>query len=96
MNVLLLGSGGREHAMAMKLASSPLLSNLYIAPGNPGTEKCGVNLKINILDFNAIGEVCKDLNILMVIVGPEEPLVKGITDYFLSQQELKHISVIGP
>jgi phosphoribosylamine---glycine ligase len=96
MNVLLLGSGGREHAIAKKIASSPLLNKLFIAPGNPGTQQCGTNLSLDILNFSEVAQNCLDFNISMVIVGPEEPLVNGITDYFLARPELQNIAVIGP
>jgi phosphoribosylamine---glycine ligase len=96
MNVLLLGNGGREHALAWKLASSKLLSNLYIAPGNPGTANLGTNLNLDILNFDQIGQHCLSLNITMVIVGPEEPLVRGICNYFINHPQLNHIAIIGP
>ncbi len=96
MNILLLGSGGREHAIAWKLAQSPKLNKLYIAPGNPGTATVGINLPINLLDFEAVKGIVIDNAIDLVIVGPEEPLVMGIHDSFLSDQRVKHIPVIGP
>ncbi len=96
MNVLLLGSGGREHAIAWKLAQSPLLNNLYIAPGNAGTASCGTNIDMDILNFESLKKQVLDKKIELVIVGPEEPLVKGIRDYFLVDAELKNIPVIGP
>jgi phosphoribosylamine--glycine ligase len=96
MNVLLLGSGGREHAIAWKMKQSPLLEKLYIAPGNAGTALCGTNLNIDILNFELVKKIVLEKNINIVIVGPEEPLVKGIYDYFLSDKELSHIPVIGP
>lgn len=96
MNILLLGSGGREHAIAWKLAQSPKLKNLYIAPGNPGTATVGINLEINILDFELVKQTVLDKAIDLVFVGPEEPLVKGIHDNFLSDTRVKHIPVIGP
>jgi len=96
MNVLLLGSGGREHAIAKKIASSPLLTRLFIAPGNPGTQQYGTNLSLDILNFSEVAQNCIDHRISMVIVGPEEPLVNGIADYFLTRTELKNIAVIGP
>ena len=82
MQILLLGSGGREHAFAWKLSQSPLCENLFIAPGNPGTAQCGTNLPFSVTDFEAIKEACIDKKIDLVIVGPEEPLVKGIVDFF--------------
>jgi len=96
MNILLLGAGGREHTLAWKLAQSPLLTNLYIAPGNAGTATTGTNLKLDVNDFKAIRKACLDLAIQMVIVGPEDPLVKGIHDFFLNDPELAKIPVIGP
>ncbi len=96
MNVLLLGSGGRENAIAWKIAQSPLLTKLYIAPGNAGTKDCGTNLDIDILNFALLKKHVLEKKINFVIVGPEEPLVKGIYDYFLADKELSHIPVIGP
>ncbi|MGC3977210.1 MAG: phosphoribosylamine--glycine ligase [Paludibacteraceae bacterium] len=96
MNILLLGSGGREHALAWKLAKSPRLSTLYIAPGNAGTKNAGTNLPININDFEAIKLAVKENNINVVLVGPEDPLVNGIADFFLADEELKSIPVVGP
>jgi phosphoribosylamine--glycine ligase len=96
MNVLILGSGGREHTFAWKLAQSPLLNKLYIAPGNAGTAALGVNVNIKADDFAAVKSLCLDKEIGMVVVGPEDPLVKGIHDFFLADNELKNISVIGP
>jgi phosphoribosylamine--glycine ligase len=92
MNVLLLGSGGREHALAMKIAQSSHLNKLYIAPGNPGTAECGQNISLKISDFKAIEDFVVENDIKMLIVGPEEPLVNGITDYF----DGKSVSIIGP
>ncbi|MFO7923524.1 MAG: phosphoribosylamine--glycine ligase [Bacteroidales bacterium] len=82
MNVLILGSGGREHALAWKISQSRLLDKLFIAPGNAGTQKHGKNVNLKVNDFEAIGTFCLEKNIDMVVVGPEEPLVKGIKDYF--------------
>ncbi|MFA6924245.1 MAG: phosphoribosylamine--glycine ligase [Bacteroidales bacterium] len=96
MNILLLGSGGREHAFAWKIAQSKLLSKLFIAPGNYGTSLCGTNVDINPTDFEKIKSFVVENKINMVVVGSEDPLVKGITDYFLANEELKNISVIGP
>lgn len=96
MNLLLLGAGGREHALAWKLSSSPFCDNLFIAPGNAGTASCGKNIDLQATDFEGIGKFCFDNKIDMVIVGPEEPLVKGIVDHFLSNEKLKSIPVIGP
>jgi phosphoribosylamine--glycine ligase len=96
MNVLVLGSGGREHAFAWKLAQSKQLENLYIAPGNAGTAQCGTNVNISATDFNAIKNLVWEKSIDLVLVGPEDPLVKGIHDYFLEDEVLKDIPVIGP
>jgi phosphoribosylamine---glycine ligase len=96
MKILLLGSGGREHALAWKLAQSPHCSSLFIAPGNAGTSECGVNINLSPLDFEAIGKFCVAENIGMVVVGPEEPLVRGIVDFFAVNPALRSISVIGP
>lgn len=96
MNVLLLGSGGREHAIAWKLSQSKRLSALYIAPGNAGTLECGQNIALSLNDFQGIGTFVVSHSIDMVIVGPEAPLVEGIHDYFLSTPELSQIKVIGP
>jgi phosphoribosylamine--glycine ligase len=96
MNVLLIGSGGREHALAWKMTQSKKLDKLYIAPGNAGTANVGINVNIKTTDFDNLGKFCIDNNISMVIVGPEEPLVKGITDYFQTTPSLKGISIIGP
>lgn len=96
MNVLILGSGGREHAFAWKLAQSKQLQNLYIAPGNAGTANCGTNIDISVNDFDAIKNLVWEKDINLVLVGPEDPLVNGIHDYFLNDQVLKDIPVIGP
>jgi phosphoribosylamine--glycine ligase len=96
MNVLILGSGGREHAMAWKIAQSNLLTKLFIAPGNAGTKEVGTNLEINQTDFEAVKKAVLSNQIKLVIVGPEDPLVKGIHDFFLNDAELKNIPVIGP
>ncbi|EGD33517.1 phosphoribosylamine--glycine ligase [Capnocytophaga sp. oral taxon 338] len=96
MNILLLGSGGREHAFAKQLSKSPLCEHLYIAPGNAGTALEGENVAIGATDFSQIKRFCLEKNIEMVVVGPEEPLVKGIFDFFLEEPELTHIAVIGP
>ncbi|WP_462317197.1 phosphoribosylamine--glycine ligase [Marinilabilia sp.] len=96
MNILLLGSGGREHALAWKMRVSPLLDNLYIAPGNAGTSLLGNNLDIAPDDFNGIKKAVLNNDIDMVVVGPEVPLVKGVTDFFLNDAELSKVPVIGP
>lgn len=96
MNVLLLGSGGREHALAWKIAQSSQLEQLFVAPGNAGTSAVATNVNINPTDFKAIRKFVLENKITMVVVGPEDPLVKGIHDYFLADEELKKIPVIGP
>ena len=96
MNILLLGSGGREHALAWKLAQSPLLTRRFIAPGNAGTASLGTNLPLQPTDFAAVKAAVLDLAISMVVVGPEDPLVLGIHDFFLSDPGLRQIPVIGP
>src|SRR6202020_1455781 len=96
MKILLLGSGGREHALAWKLAQSPLCSALHIAPGNAGTARCGTNVDLSPLDFDGIRRHCTAESIEMVVVGPEEPLVKGIVDFFAADPLLRSIRVIGP
>ena len=96
MNILLLGSGGREHALAWKLKESPHCKKLFIAPGNAGTLVFGKNCSIDIKDFNAIRKLCLKESIDMLIVGPEDPLVNGIYDYFKEDKKLAHIFVIGP
>ena len=96
MNVLILGSGGREHALAWKLSQSPLISKLFIAPGNGGTLVLGNNVNIAANDFRNIGKFVVDERINMVVVGPEVPLVEGIYDYFRERPELKEIPLIGP
>ena len=96
MNILILGAGGREHTLAWKIAQSPKLSQLFIAPGNAGTAEVGTNLAISVNDFQAIKEAVLANKIEMLIVGPEDPLVNGIHDFFLNDPELKTIPVIGP
>jgi phosphoribosylamine--glycine ligase len=96
MNILLLGSGGREHALAWKIAQSPKVKNLYIAPGNAGTSSVGTNLPVSADDFESLKRIAIEKQIDMVVVGPEDPLVKGVYDFFLNDESLKHIPVIGP
>ena len=96
MNILILGSGGREHAISWKISKSDRCSNLYIAPGNAGTSLVGNNLKININDFEEVKSNVIEKSIDLVIVGPEEPLVRGIVDFFKSDKELKKIKIFGP
>ena len=96
MNVLILGSGGREHAFAYKIKQSSLCKNLYVAPGNSGTGEIASNLEINVNQFEQIVEAIKNLNISLVVVGPEVPLVNGLTDFIKGFSDLKDIIVIGP
>jgi phosphoribosylamine--glycine ligase len=96
MNVLILGNGGREHAFAYKISQSKKLENLYIAPGNAGTAHCGTNVAISATDFEAIKNFVWEKDIDMVVVGPEDPLVKGIYDFFKNDEVLKDITIIGP
>ena len=96
MSILLLGSGGRENALAWKIAQSPRVENLYIAPGNAGTARIGRNIALSATDFPALKEFAIGHDIDMVVVGPEDPLVKGVYDYFKNDDKLKRIPVIGP
>jgi phosphoribosylamine--glycine ligase len=96
MNILILGSGGREHALAWKIAQSPKLSNLFIAPGNAGTAQVGINLDFSVIDFQSIKLAVLKYQIELVVVGPEVPLVKGIHDFFLDDNEIQHVNIIGP
>ena len=96
MKLLLLGSGGREHALAWKIAQSPKIEKLYIAPGNAGTRNVGVNVAIKADDFEAIKTFVLENDINMVVVGPEDPLVKGVYNFFKEDEALKNIPVIGP
>ena len=96
MNVLIIGSGGREHAFAWKVSQSPLLSSLFFAPGNPGTASLGTNLPVGVADLEGIVRVIRENQIELVVVGPEEPLVKGVRDFIESQDDLKHVGIVGP
>ncbi len=96
MNILIAGGGGREHALAWKFKQSELCTNLYIAPGNAGTASVGTNIPIAVTDFDALASFCVNKQVDMLFVGPEEPLVKGIYDYFKSNPSTSHIQVIGP
>ncbi len=96
MNILLLGSGGREHAIAWKIAQSPKLNQLFIAPGNPGTASVGINLQIAADNFPALKEAILKNNIDLIVVGPEVPLVKGVVNFFATDEKTKKIPVIGP
>jgi phosphoribosylamine--glycine ligase len=96
MNILILGSGGREHTFAWKIAQSPLCKNLFVAPGNSGTSEIATNINISVTDFESIKDCVLKHQIDMIVVGPEDPLVQGIHDFFLNDPSLKHVSVIGP
>ncbi|MGP1991702.1 phosphoribosylamine--glycine ligase [Zobellia laminariae] len=96
MNILILGAGGREHTLAWKLSQSPKLKNLYVAPGNAGTSKIATNIPVGVNDFEGIKKAVLENDVNIVIVGPEDPLVNGVHDFFLNDSELKNIPVIGP
>ena len=96
MNILILGAGGREHTLAWKLKQSPKLDKLYVAPGNAGTSEIATNIPVGVNDFEGIKKAVLANDVNIVIVGPEDPLVNGVHDFFLSDSELKHIPVIGP
>lgn len=96
MNIMVIGSGGREHTLAWKINQSNLCNKLYVVPGNAGTAEIAENVDISISDFDAIGNFAVDKNVNLIVVGPEAPLVDGIRDYFLENNNLKHISLIGP
>ena len=96
MNILVLGSGGREHAIAYKISQSTKCKNLFVAPGNAGTASIANNIAVGVNDFEEIKKVVLDNKIDLVVVGPEDPLVRGVHDFFLSDAELAHVSVIGP
>jgi len=96
LKILILGSGGREHAFCWKIKQSELCSGLFIAPGNAGTAEFGENISVNINDFEAVKNICVSKNIDMVVVGPEEPLVNGIYDFFKNDSELENIIITGP
>ena len=96
MNILVVGSGGREHAMAWKIKQSPKVDQLFIAPGNAGTSELGVNIPVDVLDFEGLKKVVLEKKIDLVVVGPEVPLVAGLHDFFLSDDDLKQVKVVGP
>ncbi|WP_299332719.1 phosphoribosylamine--glycine ligase [uncultured Psychroserpens sp.] len=96
MTILILGSGGREHTFAWKTAQSPLCDKLFVAPGNSGTAQIATNVNIKVTDFEAIKALVLEHDIDMVVVGPEDPLVQGVHDFFLNDDQLKNIAVIGP
>jgi len=96
MNILILGAGGREHTFAWKISQSPLCKQLFVAPGNSGTSSVATNLNVSVVDFEGIKEQVLAHAIDMVVVGPEDPLVNGIYDFFLQDLQLQHVAVIGP
>ena len=96
LNILVLGEGGREHTFCWKIAQSKMVRNLFAAPGNAGTADIATNLNIGVNDFGALKNAALQNNIDLLIVGPEDPLVNGIHDFFLADPQLKDISVIGP
>lgn len=96
MKILLLGSGGREHALAWKLSQSKLCCKLFISPGNPGTSTCGENISIGVNDFDALAAFCREKKIDILVVGPEDPLVNGIYDFMKADATLKDLIVVGP
>jgi phosphoribosylamine--glycine ligase len=96
MNILIIGSGGREHALAWKIAQSPQLDSLFIAPGNAGTAEVGTNVSVGVEDFEGIKQLVLEKGINLVIVGPEAPLVAGITDFFKADPDLQDVAVVGP
>lgn len=96
MNILVLGSGGREHALAWKIQQSSRCDNLYVAPGNAGTKNVATNVDLAVNDFEGIAAFCIENNIELVVVGPEAPLVEGVVDYFKSRPDLQHIKIVGP
>lgn len=96
MNVLVIGSGGREHTLVWKIKQSPLCDQIYAAPGNAGTKDLAINLPFGVNDFEQIASAVLEHNIKLVVVGPEEPLVKGIRNYFSSREDLKNILLVGP
>ncbi|MAU14735.1 MAG: phosphoribosylamine--glycine ligase [Muricauda sp.] len=96
MNILVLGSGGREHAISLKIAQSPKTSKLFVSPGNAGTSQIATNVEVGVNDFEAIKALVLKENIALVVVGPEDPLVNGVHDFFLNDEKLKSVPVIGP
>ena len=96
MNILILGSGGREHAFAWKLSQSPICQSLFVAPGNAGTSQVATNVNLNPTDFPSVKTFVIQNQIEMVVVGPEDPLVLGIYDFFQNDNQLKSVPVIGP
>ncbi|MEO0902144.1 MAG: phosphoribosylamine--glycine ligase, partial [Bacteroidota bacterium] len=96
MNILVLGSGGREHTLAHKISQSPLLNKLFVVPGNAGTALIANNIEIGVNDFEGIKSLVLKEKIDLMVVGPEDPLVNGVHDFFLNHSEINHVGVIGP
>src|SRR6187399_655976 len=96
MNILVIGNGGREHALAWKIRQSPLCTKVFVAPGNAGTSEAAENVPIAVDDFEKLGKFCLDTSVGLVVVGPEGPLVQGIRDYFENDPALKNILMVGP
>ena len=96
MIVLILGSGGREHALSWKVSQSSQLTKLFIAPGNAGTQELGENVALDLSDFDAIGKFALENNVNIIVVGPEDPLVNGIHNYFAERPKYQSITIIGP
>ncbi|CEN44628.1 phosphoribosylamine--glycine ligase [Capnocytophaga canis] len=96
MNILILGSGGREHAFALKISQSKLCENLYVAPGNGGTHQVATNVSVSPTDFQSVKKFVLDNQITMLVVGPEDPLVHGVYDFFKNDSDLQHVQVVGP
>ena len=96
MNVLVIGSGGREHAFAWKIKQSPLCDKLFVAPGNAGTAAIAENVAIGVSDFDALGDFSLDNNVELIVVGPEVPLVEGIRDYFEASEKYRNLKIVGP
>ena len=96
MNILVIGNGGREHALAWKIRESPLCQKIYVAPGNAGTATVAENVPIDVNDFEGLSKFCVENSVDLVVVGPEGPLVNGIRDHFEGDPALKHILMIGP
>jgi phosphoribosylamine--glycine ligase len=96
MNILLLGSGGREHAFAWKIAQSPRCNQLFVAPGNPGTAEIATNVPLGVTDFPGISKFIQTNGIDLLVIGPEEPLVKGLVDYLYAQVGMEQLLVVGP
>src|SRR5687768_11719105 len=96
MNILVIGNGGREHALAWKISQSPLCDRLFVAPGNTGTASVAENVEIGSSNFYQLGQFCQQNNVELMVVGPEAPLVEGIRDYFESDPWLKDVLIVGP